>query len=108
MSATKKCPNPECGKTLGRSARKCECGQLFGKAATPPKPKKRGKRKPKTARIPVATRKAKVAADERFRVGIFSDGGMAIINERGGLELSPDQAVELASFCREQFAEAEA
>ncbi len=117
MSGTKICPNEACGKTLGRTARSCECGQIFGKAVavaakpkkqeTKRKPKKRAKRKPKTARLPVATRKAAEAASDAFRVGIFDDGGLAIVNERGGLELNADQAVRLATFCRAQFAEVE-
>jgi hypothetical protein len=108
---TKKCPNEACGKDVGWTARKCDCGQVFGKAAKaashPTKTRRPKKRRAKTAKLPVKTRPAAKVEVDQFRVGIFLDGGMVIVNERGGLELDADQAIKVAQFCREQFQVAE-
>lgn len=104
---TKKCPNEACGKELGWTARKCECGQTFGKAAaTAPKPKKTGrpkKRIAKTGKLPVPPAQSQPADD--FRCCLFHDGAVGIRNAEGAIELKPDHAIELATFFQLYFTE---
>lgn len=100
MTGTKICP--DCEKVIGRTVSKCECGHEF------PKGHGRGKKAdaPKRDWKQQAERAAPRAAAEKestFRVGIFNDGGLAILAALGSLELSPEEAEQLAGFCAQHF-----
>lgn len=123
---TKVCP--QCDVTLGRTARTCECGHQFAKGhgngakevsvdevstvGGPPlnhdwkgkvtKPPKKSRKKPGKNPAEIPPTKAN-SADDHFRVGIFNDGGLAILAKLGALELSAEEAGELAGFCAQHF-----
>lgn len=98
---------PGCQLELGRTVRKCDCGLQFGKGHGNGKkadaPKRDWKKKPEKR----APRAATNGATDPFRVGIFNDGGLAILAARGSLELTAEEAGQLAGFCAEHFGDAE-
>lgn len=121
MSAsTKVCPSPGCGATLARNIKQCACGHQFAKgnangpkvalpdgAAPPPTREWKGKadKPPERPREKAATPPQSNAEPKpkAFRVGIFNDGGLAILAKLGALELGPEEASELAGFCAQHF-----
>lgn len=98
--STKTCPS--CQKELGRSARACECGQTFGKAAaaSPKKPRKTAGKRPKR---PAARQPASPPAADPVRCCLFNDGAVGIVAAHGALELNPEDAQVLAGFVLQHF-----
>lgn len=101
---TKTCPG--CQKAIGWTAKTCECGQVFGKAAgkaDEPAKTRKAKGKPKAARKPAVSRPRNAGAAAPARCCLFNDGGVGIVAAHGTLELSPDDATILAGFIIQHF-----
>lgn len=79
------------------------------KASAPTKKKSRKNRVKTPVKTPAKAPAAKANGEtQAFRVGLFNDGSLAILARRGAIELDEDETLELATYLRAQFSEAEA